>query len=541
MKARFAALILGVIGVAMLIAPATSLAAFEPLLTVESQEGTAGEMVEPYGPAVAPDGDVYVPDAALDHISVFDKSGAFLFEFGSGTLRPHSAAIYGGDVYVANEQANRVDVFSEAGAFLFAFGEGVNYGSGDPDVCTTDCREGGTGDGIAGVAYPQAIAINGAAGHVYVSTAYAGRIDVFSTAGAFEGAWGYGVNTSGSGNPNVCTTHCGQGAKNAEAAHLYYPEGLALLSGGRLAVADPEARRVDIYSTTSGEFLEAFGEEVNPTGEPETPEAYVCTTVCQKGQPFGPFGFSYPGWVAAGPEGGIYVSDENKDRIVLLSSAGAFVSAFGYGVRDGAAEFQVCTAAEECEEEGVADSGVGAVVNPLAMTSFEGDLYVTGRGENATPTRYTVFGEPKKEEEEETGSGTGGGSGGNGSGSGSSSGTGTGGGTGSTGTGTTTPKPSNALTFGALTLNRKAGTAVLAVKVKAAGKLVLKGAGLRGAQAVAKKAGTVKLKVALVGKAKRTLMAKGTAKVTAAITFTPTGGSARTTKRKLTLKLAPPR
>jgi uncharacterized membrane protein YgcG len=533
-KARVAALILGVIGAAMLIAPTASFAAFGPLLTVNSAEG-GGELVEPYGPAVAPDGDVYIPDSSLDQVSVFSPSGAFLSAFGNGTLhRPHSVAIHGGDVYVADEQDNRVVVYSESGGFLFAFGEGVNAGSGDPNVCTTACQEGGTNNEVAGMGYPQAIAIEATTGRVFVSTPYAGRIDVFDSAGSFEEAWGYGVN-SGSGNPNVCTTHCRQGAKNAEAAHLYYPEGLALLPGGRLAVADPEARRVDIYSTASGEFLEAFGEEVNPTATEEA-EARICTTVCQKGQPFGQFGFSYPGWVAAGPEESIYVADENKERIVRLSDAGAFVSTFGYGVRNGAAEFQVCVAAEECEEEGIAANDPGAIVNSLALTTFEGDLYVTERGENATPTRYAVFGEPKKEEP----AGGGGGTGGTGSGGGSS-----GGGSGSTGTGpkigTSPPKPSNAFTFGALKLNKKNGTAVLAVKVTDPGKLVLKGAGLRTSQDTAKKAGTVKLKVALAGKAKRTLAAKGSAKITAAVTFTPTGGSARTTKRKLTLKLAPPR
>ncbi len=98
-------------------------------------------------------------------------------------------------------------------------------------------------------------------------------------------------------------------------------------------------------------------------------------------------------------------------------------------------------------------------------------------------------------------------------------------------------KPSNKFKFGKLKLNRKKGTAILVVKVPGAGKLVLKGKGIHKAKRAAKKAGNVKLPVKLVGKAKRKLLETGKATVKAKVTFTPTGGTARTKAKSLTLAL----
>jgi hypothetical protein len=109
------------------------------------------------------------------------------------------------------------------------------------------------------------------------------------------------------------------------------------------------------------------------------------------------------------------------------------------------------------------------------------------------------------------------------------------------------PAPSNQVTFGALKRNTKTGTAKLTVNVPGGGTISLfgkglvhqrpvrSGAGRLAARAVAT-AGPVKLLIKAKGKAKRKLNSRGKVKVKPKITFTPTGGSAKTQTKKIVLK-----
>lgn len=96
--------------------------------------------------------------------------------------------------------------------------------------------------------------------------------------------------------------------------------------------------------------------------------------------------------------------------------------------------------------------------------------------------------------------------------------------------------PSNAIKFSKLKLNKKAGTATLAVTVPGAGSLVLSGKGLKKAALATTTAGTVKVAVKLLGKAKKTLLKTGKASVKAKVVFTPTGGTAGIKAKTLVLK-----
>jgi CSLREA domain-containing protein len=88
--------------------------------------------------------------------------------------------------------------------------------------------------------------------------------------------------------------------------------------------------------------------------------------------------------------------------------------------------------------------------------------------------------------------------------------------------------PSNDISFGAVTRNKRKGTATLAVSVPSAGELALAGNGLKAASATASGAGEVALSVKAAGKAKRKLRRKGKKTFTPAVTFTPVGGAANT-------------
>ena len=94
--------------------------------------------------------------------------------------------------------------------------------------------------------------------------------------------------------------------------------------------------------------------------------------------------------------------------------------------------------------------------------------------------------------------------------------------------------PSNKFTFGAVTLNKKKGTATLAVEIPGPGKVALSGAAVK-AQEVAG-AGPAVLNVIPTGKVKKKLKKRGKAKVPVTVTFTPTGGTPSSQDTELKLK-----
>ncbi len=105
--------------------------------------------------------------------------------------------------------------------------------------------------------------------------------------------------------------------------------------------------------------------------------------------------------------------------------------------------------------------------------------------------------------------------------------------------------PSNSFSFGTVKLHQDKGTATLTVDVPGPGKLTLTGNGvvkqrpaalrLRNDKIVAA-AGKVTLKVKAKGSAKRKLNKTGKAKVKVKVTFKPTGGTAKTKTKRITLK-----
>jgi len=119
-------------------------------------------------------------------------------------------------------------------------------------------------------------------------------------------------------------------------------------------------------------------------------------------------------------------------------------------------------------------------------------------------------------------------------GAGGSSGGGGGNGGGPAGTGGSLP--ANAFSFGALKLNRKKGTATLAIEVPGPGSLTLAGKALKKLSRSVTAAGEVKLSLKAKGKAKKKLDRAGSLKLNLQVTYTPLGGGANTETRKVVLK-----
>ncbi len=92
----------------------------------------------------------------------------------------------------------------------------------------------------------------------------------------------------------------------------------------------------------------------------------------------------------------------------------------------------------------------------------------------------------------------------------------------------------NSFSFGKLKLNKKKGTATLAVDLPGPGAVALAGKDLKPQSIAA--TGDVTLKIKPKGKAKKKLKQKGKAKVTAAVTFTPAGGTSNAQDKPIKLK-----
>ena len=134
-----------------------------------------GRMVRPSALAVAEDGSVYVVDTGNHRIQVFDGAGAFLREwgrFGRGTgqfNRPGGVAVDGDRVYVADEGNCRVQVFDRSGGFVLAFGEcGRESGRFNRPVDVTVAPD----------------------GNLFVADADNSRVQRFDRTGRFIAEWG---------------------------------------------------------------------------------------------------------------------------------------------------------------------------------------------------------------------------------------------------------------------------------------------------------------------------------------------------------------
>ncbi len=110
-------------------------------------------------------------------------------------------------------------------------------------------------------------------------------------------------------------------------------------------------------------------------------------------------------------------------------------------------------------------------------------------------------------------------------------------------------KPSNQFSVPKTAISSKAGSATLSVKLPGKGKLELLGNAKSGKKTIkvgrvvltATKSGTFKLTLKPSKAAKDLLKKKGSLKVTLKLTYTPTGGTAKSSTRTVTLKLAKPK
>ncbi len=192
-------------------------------------------------------------------------------------------------------------------------------------------------------------------GNVWVTDYANHRIQKLSPSGTFMFAVGWGVK-DGKAEAETCTASCRAGISGSGNGQFEGPFGIAVNQiSGNVYVADYLGNRVEELSSAGG-FVASFGSKGTGGGQ-----------------------FSWPEGVAIDSSGNVWVADSANNRIQELSSTGTFTLAVGWGVKDGKAEAETCTAS--CQA-GISGSGNGQLSGPTGAAFSGSNVYVSDYGNN---------------------------------------------------------------------------------------------------------------------------------------------------------------
>jgi streptogramin lyase len=181
------------------------------------------------------------------------------------------------------------------------------------------------------------------------------------------------------------------------------PRGEVVLPNGNMDVVDSSNSRVEEFSAT-GAYLGTFGKSGKENGQFKSPygialdskgNLWIVDSGNQRVQElnekhewkitFGSEGtgagqFKEPRGIAVTPGGDVYVSDGANNRVEEFNSEGKFLAAFGFGVSNGEAKFEICTTT--CQA-GILGSGNGQFNAPRAIAIGKGgEVWVADDGNN---------------------------------------------------------------------------------------------------------------------------------------------------------------
>jgi NHL repeat len=195
---------------------------------------------------------------------------------------------------------------------------------------------GSEGVGAGQFVEPHGIAVDQQSGELYLADRNNQRIERFSAEGRFELAWGWGVADGGGHEAQACgpdavppAATCFEGLEGPGSAQFKFPAGVAVdndsasASRGDVYVADARNARVEKFGP-AGNFIGMFGGEVNAT---TSGDVCLAGETCQAGvEGTGHGAFQHLGAdaIAVGPDGSVYVGDEN--RVQRFSPGGAWES-----------------------------------------------------------------------------------------------------------------------------------------------------------------------------------------------------------------------
>jgi DNA-binding beta-propeller fold protein YncE len=404
---------------------AAGASAFGLLNSFGGKGSAEGKFEETAGIAHDAAGDLYVVDQDTNRIEEWTAAGAFVrqwgaFGAGAGQMRePLGVAIAGagedtGDVYVTDGLNRRVDEFTAEGKFLRTWGFGVANGENKFEICTSSCENGlPSGSDEGGFEVPDGVAVDPNNGDVYVSDP--GNSDTqtiykYKPDGEFIGKVGLNPIESG-----------------LDGGSFSVPTALATDPAGDLYVEDSGNHRMQELDS-SGKFVRAWGWDVNKGGL----AFEICTVSTECGDGAAGQGAgeleetgAHPAAsnIAIDSSGNVWVPEADNRRVQGFTSEGAFLMAFGWGVKDTAEALETCTVT--CK------AGIESFVEPRfeiirgAAASLAGcGLYVTDADLNELVDHFETCPEKEKEKEieKEKEKETAGGGGGSNTGGGSNSG-----------------------------------------------------------------------------------------------------------------------
>jgi DNA-binding beta-propeller fold protein YncE len=373
-----------------------------------------GEFLWPDTLAIDQQGNVYVLDGGRDDIQVFDANGAYLRTIGAyGTANGHFmfpdngglVIDTTGNLWVADNSNQRIQELSPEGEFLKTIS---SYGLSPGKLVS-----------------PNGVAVD-EAGHVFVvDTASAGvRLQLFSSAGAFLGAWSktgghlsemdslalddkgdvYVTDYDGDRilklrllppfapveiadmqsitTPEMAAAALLWQASGSAAQPLDHPSALTFDPQGRLWVTDSYHNQFQILSA-DGEYLETWGAFGSGPGEFNFQKSASGVAWAMNPQSFGGIAFA--------PDGSFYVADSGNHRVQKFSPDRAFLFSWGSeGKGDGQFEWPSAVALDSQGRVYVADnlrsdvqvfSPGGAYLRTIGhFGTGEGQLYLFGGG-----------------------------------------------------------------------------------------------------------------------------------------------------------------
>jgi phospholipase C len=263
-----------------------------------------GALVDPFGVAAGPDGNVWVADRATSRVEEFTAYGRLVTGFGGpGVLNDPDGIAVGpnGDVWVSDTGSDRVVEFSPSGTQLAAFGS-AGSGNGQLDQ-------------------PQDLAV-APDGDVYVADQGNNRVEEFSASGAYLAsiavATPYGVALDAAGDIWVSSPSYADGnavyefapsgtqlltfgATQASYGALSNPGGIAVGPDGRIYVAQPDYGWVTVFNA-DGTFYTEFGLQQDPRQAFED--------------------LAFPQDLAVTAQGDVWVADSGNGRIAEFGPAG---------------------------------------------------------------------------------------------------------------------------------------------------------------------------------------------------------------------------
>ncbi|MEJ0021441.1 MAG: 6-bladed beta-propeller [Candidatus Doudnabacteria bacterium] len=319
--------------------------------------GGEGQTSLPVGVTVDASGNIYVADSGI-RIEKFDPSENFLSKFGNSSPEGELNNPIGiandssGNIYVVDQGNSRIQKFDPSGNFLSTFGWGVQTGADQFEICTSGCQTGIGGSGDGQFLVPGGIAID-SSNNIYVTDSSNHRIEVFNSGEGFVTQWG----TEGSGD-----------------GQFEYPQGIVFDSSGNIYVVDASNNRIQKFDP-DGAFLSTFGWGVQ---DGTTNAFQICTSGCQGGIRGSDAGqFNEPAFLAIDSFNNIYVTDSDNSRIQKFSlntGEPVFEYTIGWGVQDGADQFEICTSGCQAGSEG---GGYGQFIDPQGIAiDSSNNIYV---------------------------------------------------------------------------------------------------------------------------------------------------------------------